>query len=298
MRVVVTGASQPVGKRVVEALLSKGHKVTTVGGVDPKINNSTHAKWGVAQKKAHVIVHCDEKRHEKEESMNAEEITAYYQENVDLVRAVLSLNPKARFILLSSVDVHRSKHGFDANESSLSDNAAPLSVYGMSKALVEREVENSGIENFYILRPSMLYGFEQSELDKMVESLGSGRVILPGKNVKTSLLHIDSLCETIAAIVDNHEASYGFYNIADGTEVDLHATIIKTAHANGREMKIMHLPYAIALKASEAFERKAKKKSIEPESTVREVIFFGQDSVVDTTKVETLLARKLPSRIL
>lgn len=294
MRVAVTGASGFIGRRVVEHLLTKGHKVISVGRTDPKIDGVEHKNWGV-QKKVNVVVHCAAASSDWNPSKEAGDTLS--DTNLALTGAALDINPKARFILMSSASVYQtSGDGFHTVEELVADETPMLNAYSASKALSEHLTASERPDgDFYILRPRAVYGAGDTTLLPRLEEYAQGYFILPGKEPVGSFTNIKTLCEVVEFFVDDYAgAKFGIYNVADRKAVDTHQLIVDLMEKRGHVAKPFRLPYKIAYKSAETMENKARKKGTEPLATRYLVSQIGRDSAMNVEKLENAMGRELP----
>lgn len=293
MRIAVTGASEFIGKNVVNHLLKKGHKVISVGGPDPKINGVEHKAWGL-QKKVNIIVHCAA---EHDDWTSAEEGELLKNANLLLTDNALKINPKARFIFMSSSAVYQSSEGdFAPVEELIENDTSMLNLYSVSKAVSEHMVAQQKEDGrYYILRPRAVYGAGEEVLMPRLEEYAKGYFILPGKNPMGSLTNIKTLCEVVEFFVDDVKGEHsGIYNVADGEAENMHDLVVSFSNLRGHSAKPMRLPYSIAYKSVTGLENKAKKNGTIPMATRYIVSLIGRDSVMNVEKLEAAMGKKLP----
>lgn len=293
MRVAVTGASGFIGRKVTEYLVAKGHKVISVGRTDPKIEGVQHNDWSL-QKKVNVIVHCAAENDEWTPTPQGQELRDV---NLSLTDKAMKINPRARFILLSSSAVYQtSENSFNPVEELVEHDTPMLNAFAVSKAISEHLTTQEAKDGrYYILRPRAVYGQGDTHLLPRLEEYAKGYFVLPGKNPMGSLTNIKTLCDVIDFFVnDIKEKHFGIYNVADGEPVNMHDTLVSILAKRGREAKMVRLPYAIAFKSALSMETKARKKGTIPLVTRSVVAQIGRDSVMDISKLETAMKRKMP----
>lgn len=289
MRIAVTGATSFIGNAVARSLKSAGHNVMSVGDEDPKIDGVEHRSWGL-QKKVNVIVNCAE-----EKVRWAEDPEKLKADNLELVEHALEINPKARFIHMSSAAVYATlEKDFSSEEKLIADDTKMVNTYALSKALAEHMVDQEFSHRHYILRPRAVYGSEEDYFIPKLKEYANGFFIMPGKNPMGSITSIDNLCEVVKFFVDDiKEIHFGIYNVADSEPVNMHQTIIDKLQEDGIEAKIVRLSYSLLLRSIDSMENKARKKKVAPDFTRYEISHIGRDSVMNTSRLEGVMDRKL-----
>lgn len=297
MRIAVTGASGFIGRKVAEKLLEEGHKVISYGRTDPKIENVEHVSDWKPNKKVNAIVHCAGR---SDKWTGSEELdTELVATNNTLTHHALAINPKARFVFISSTSVYR--HGvneFDDAEVLPSDDAKLLDAYSLSKCANERIIDNARTDkDYYILRSASVYGDGDKQLLPYLESLGRGIIIMPGnKDSKNSFTNVNSLVETVSFFVNDYQGKhFGIYNVADAGEVATHDFVTGILEKRGQVNKVFRTPYKFSYKSAEGVERSSKKKGTIPYLTRYQVTLLGGNNVVDTGKLEQVLGKALPA---
>lgn len=297
MRIAVTGASGFIGRKVTEKLLEEGHKVYSYGRTDPKIENVEHVSDWKPNKKINVIVHCAGR---SDKWTGSEELdTSLVATNNTLTHNALAINPKARFIFVSSTSIYRQGvNEFLDKEELPSDDAKMLDAYSLSKAASERIIDNTKSNNdYYILRSASVYGDGDKQLVPYFESLGSGIIILPGnKSSRSSFTNVASLVKTISFFVNDYQGDhFGIYNVADSGDVATHDFVTGILEKRGFSNKVLRTPYKFSYKSAEGVERASKKKGTEPYLTRYQVTSLGGNNVVNTTKLEKVMGNVLPA---
>lgn len=296
MRIAVTGASGFIGRKVVEKLLKEDHKVYSYGRTDPKIENVEHVSDWKPNKKVNAIVHCAGR---SDRWLGSEDLdTEFVATNNTLTHHALAINPKARFIFISSTSLYRQgAMDFVDSEELPEDHVSLLDAYSLSKAAGERIIDNTkDKKDYYILRSASVYGDGDKNLIPYFESLGHGLIILPGKkDAQSSFTNVDSLVETVSFFVNDYNGKhFGIYNVADKGSVSTHAFVTEILEKRGLTNKVIRTPYKFSYKSAEGVEKASKKKGSEPYLTRYQVTMMGGNNVVSTAKLENVMGRPLP----
>lgn len=303
MRVAVTGASGFIGRAVALKLLSDGHKVYSYGRTDPEIDNVTHSnEWGY-DKKINAIVHCSARTDEW--TTTPEDHDDLVGTNNSLTKNAMSINPKARFILMSSDLVYQSSDtDFSPVEEFIDTETRYVTAYALSKSASElivkeeRTVVSNGKESpsYYILRASTVYGSGDRSFLPKIEHLGHGAIILPGRtNPSKSFLNIESLVNVVSFFVDDYAGNhFGIYNVADHSPVSTHSMILDILNARQKPNTAFRIPFKFAYKAAEGVEKRSRKKGTLPYLTRQTVLEWGRDNPVSVNKLELAMGEAMP----
>lgn len=243
MRILVTGASGLIGRRLVAHLVGDGVSVTAfvrragsmngVSGVDVAV--------GVVEDRAAVeraMAGCDAVVH----LANATRVTdeAEVQSvNVGGTENVLAAARAAgarRVVFTSTISAMRER----------------LGPYGRSKRAAEERVRASGVP-FIILRPSLVYGGEESglvaSLAGYLRSLPVMPVIGDGR-IEIDPVHIDDLCAVIRACLLRDDVLGRTYDVVGPDRVSLDDFIRRLATVLGVRRPLLHLPGSAMLLAA------------------------------------------------
>ena len=163
--------------------------------------------------------------------------------NVDglerLGRAVLSLSPRPRFLLLSS----------------LAARAPELSYYAASKRQGELALAAMAEDMEWVaLRPPVVYGPGDRELLPLLQSMGRGIAPVLGEpHARVSLLYVEDLCAAVLSWLDAGSCRCGAYELND-TQTGGYSWDEVIAKASAlRARRIIRLPLPVVLLKSIAF---------------------------------------------
>ncbi len=159
-KILITGSGGFLGKNLY-GILSRKALVKGVGRspgscVDKiaDLSDRTQCLEVLGEVKPSVIIHCAAFSNVDAAEAGKEEAMKSNVASVDNLAAWAKLN-QARFIFISSDYVYDGKKG-NFNEE---DSINPLQYYGQTKAIGEEIV--SSLPNFVILRPTVIYGWDE-----------------------------------------------------------------------------------------------------------------------------------------
>ena len=226
MKILVTGASGFIGKRLVLALQKdqihvrllsrkKLNKDTIVCDlkVDPIPDDSL---MGV-----HTIFHLAGFTHDMRDATEIQDL--YQKVNVDATIRLAKLAVKSnikRFIFVSSVKAGGSPiFGVCSSER---DQADPEGVYGKTKREAELKLLEIGKKSdihISIIRPSLVYGPNvKGNLQLMLSGVKKGWFpTLPETGNRRSMIHVDDLVRAILLVAEDKRANGEIFIATDGT---------------------------------------------------------------------------------
>ena len=188
-RILITGITGFVGAKLKKLFLEQGFDVWGISrqrSLDRKViqgDLSSHESTAQAFSEFpdfSIIIHAAALAH----SSNKSPQQSYLKVNSDITKNFLQCikGKKLRIIFLSSVAVY----GLDGREYPVTtdDKKRPSSEYGLSKLECEEAIQQSGIEDYYILRPTPV--FDDDHMDDIKK-----RVYFPGQNlIKLTIYYI------------------------------------------------------------------------------------------------------------
>ena len=228
MRILITGASGSIGKKLTRLLSASGHELILLY----RQKDDALAKFGrlvygdladkislaAAASAAEAVIHIAGLTH-------TNNIKLYYQVNFEGTKNLLQASKQAgvkRFIFISSRTASPTGGG-----------------YAQSKFLAEEEVKKSGLD-WLILRLSEVYGASDNEaIGRLIRLIKSSYLIpVVGRGqYKVSPIFIDDAVAGIAAALNHAESQGKIYNLAGPEEFTFNELISRIL----QEMKLKRL---------------------------------------------------------
>ena len=262
MKILVTGASGFIGRRVVSELLSQGYNVRVVRHKNYHVSTKTlgieelvlsglgyiSADWKTAVNGCDLILHlaglahisCDAKRGAAD---------AYYLANVEYARACCEAAVEVgarRFIFISSVGVH----GWDSKGTPFraESHLEPHTLYAKSKAVAERilanVISNSSME-LTVIRPPLVYGPDApGSFRALVQAISSGWPLPLGSVTRNrrSFVGIDNLVDLILTCMNNPAAANEAFLVSDGEDLSTFELLKRLSEALGKSARLFPVP--------------------------------------------------------
>ena len=259
-RVLVTGATGFIGRRLVDVLRSNGARIIALTRSPAMLN----ALWSdrsvksfqadLAQSKnltaacrdVDTIFHLAGHAHARDQdSLAAERL--HHETTVEGTRALLEAAVGAgvrRFIFLSSVKVMG-----EGSEEHLDETAAtvPVSHYGRAKLEAERLVLATGLEHgmhVCVLRLPLVYGpGNKGNIPRLIEAIDRGRFPpLPEVHNRRSMVHVDDVVKALMLAAESPPANGKVYIVTDEqvySTREIYAAICRTL---GRHSPTWNVP--------------------------------------------------------
>lgn len=248
MRVLVTGASGLIGRRLVARLGREGTSVTAFVRRAESIGDlaGVEVAIGVVEDRAAVaraaagceaVVHLANATRVTDEA----EVHAVNVGGTENVLAAARAAGARRLVFTSTISAMRER----------------LGPYGRSKRLAEERVRAGGVP-FVILRPSLVYGDGETGLVAALaghlRSLPVMPVIGDGR-IEIDPVHIDDLCAVIGACLARDDVLGRTYDVVGPDRVSLDDFLRILAGVLGVRRRLLHLPARAALLLAQLLAR-------------------------------------------
>jgi UDP-glucose 4-epimerase len=249
-RVLVTGASGFIGKRLVAALAKNGWRIraaardpslVTAAGVEAaRMPDLTHpADWSPLIDGVTHVVHLAGIAH----APGALPDAAYTRINAEAVGelAQAARGKIERFVFISSV---RAQAGLSADHPiTEQDPPSPTDAYGHAKLAAERLLAGSGT-SFTVLRPAVVYGKDVKGNIGALATLARTAMPLPfgGLTNRRSLLALDNLVSAVALVVEAEAARNETFLVADKEPISVADLVAAMREGLGRPPHLVKMP--------------------------------------------------------
>lgn len=252
MRILVSGATGFIGKRLVEKLLTSTFTVVagvrtpahlacdsiTVGEIDGATD------WARALTGVDTVVHLAGRVHVMNESA-ADPMAEFRRVNVDGTLNLAGQAVKAgvsRFIFLSTVKVNGEATELD-RPFTPADPPLPVDPYGISKYEAEeglrRLAAETGLE-VVIIRPPLVYGpGVRANFFRMISWLNRG-IPLPLADIanKRSLIFLDNLVDLIITCLNHPAAANQTFLVSDGEDLSTSELLGRIGRYLGKPVRL------------------------------------------------------------
>jgi nucleoside-diphosphate-sugar epimerase len=302
-RILVTGATGFVGRRLVADLLARGHVVTRatrLPSADPAFEGRSvvvgeigpETDWAGALAGVRAVVHLAGHVHVAPERAEAD---AALFDRVNHLGATRLFDAAAGqdvrlFVFISTIAVLGAESG--ALPFTEATPPAPDTPYARSKLAAERalaERSPGGGPSLVILRPPLVCGpGVKGNLASLIRLAASGLPLpLGGVRNRRTMLSIDNLVAAIGAVLDGPESAPGsaLYNLGDATPLSISEIVRAIGDGLGRRPRLFALPPGLVRRAAEALGRKGLHQRVFGSLEVDSSAFrraYGWSDRVDT----------------
>ncbi len=223
-KIVISGANGFIGSRLINYLYKEGFEVrglvrenADMSLIHPDVNcirvdyNDQIAMAGILSEST-VFIHCAAQT-------KARSFDEICRNNVDLTQTLIRLANQSdkleHIIFLSSQAAGGPGEGHQAV--SESDIPHPVSWYGKSKLLAEKNIQRMCQKNWTILRSASVYGPGDKDFFAYFQLIEKHLALHPGLSDKyISLIYVDDLIKIIRQVIGNETAFSKIYNCSDG----------------------------------------------------------------------------------
>ena len=270
-RVLITGASGFIGRRLAGALAKEGWQVRAASR-DPSCllaasgiervampDLARPADWSALLGGVTHVVHLAGIAH----APGSLPDSLYDRINADAVGelAQAARGKVERFVLISSV---RAQAGLSADHAiNEADAALPTDAYGRSKLHAERLVAESGVA-FTVLRPAVVYGSGVKGNIASLATLAKTPMPLPfaGLDNRRSLLALDNLVSAISRVLVSERAANETFLAADAEPISVADLVTAMREGLGRSPHLVKVPLGAVKRLMKSFGREAEWERI------------------------------------
>lgn len=254
MKVLVTGAGGFLGRRVVAALVERGHEVRALvrRPVDGIFDPATEVVTGDLRRAGdvpallegvHTVVHLA--------AVVVGGATAQFHGTVTATENLLAGMAQAeveRLVLCSSFSVYdwSEVQGRLTEDSPLEADLATRDGYATAKLWQERicrRAADGAPWSLTVLRPGFIWGAGGGEWVWGVGVETAGQVLVVGSRKPLPLTHVDNCADAFATVVGNPLTEHGTYNVVD----DYRVTPVQyaRAYADWHGGKVVVVPHRL-----------------------------------------------------
>ncbi|YCO05585.1 UDP-glucose 4-epimerase family protein [Vibrio sp. VNB-15] len=248
-KILITGASGFVGKRIVDSLCRKQYDVLSIVRspntkdknvqVIPDFSATTDFEKVLTGRDC--VIHCAARVHTMRDKV--ESPLALYREvntagTINLAKQAIAAGVK-KFIFISSIKVNGESSQLGKPFTSKDAHSAQ-DDYGLSKSEAESQLldlaKGSGMD-VVIIRPTLVYGPGAKANFASLMNLVSKGIPLPFgciKNNKRSLVSVDNLVDLIVTCIDHPNAANQVFLVSDDYDLSTSQMVREMACALGR----------------------------------------------------------------
>lgn len=264
-KVLVTGASGFIGRRLVGALAKEGWDVRAAGRDMNSIPSAQRIEraalpdlakpvdWSPLLEDVTHVVHLAGLAHAP--GMLPDEV--YERINAAAVGEIATAARGAeRLVFLSSV---RAQAGLSSDHViTEADTPQPTDIYGRSKLAAERLIEGSGTA-FTILRPAVVYGPDVKGNIASLATLARTPMPLPfgGLDNRRSLLALENLISAISLALTSPQAAGETFLVADTEPISVVDLVAAMREGLGRSPHLMKVPAGAVKRMMASFGKEA-----------------------------------------
>lgn len=258
-RILVTGSSGFIGKRVVKALRKKGYAVVEF---DVKKGNNllNYEDCKKASKNCFAVIHCA--------VVLDERLKALWKVNVNgtenIIRASAE-NKVERFIFLSTAGVYGNVKGI-ADEST---EKRPVTKYEKSKVKAEEIVESyQELIHITILRPAIVLGANEY-WRKIIKQIKKGFPLIGNGKNKWHLVYASDVVDAIVFCLEEDATAGEILNVAANDVFSLEQLVVEIKKRLGLKPKVRKIPVWVGKIIAYLYITFSSKPIVTPEHVER-----------------------------
>lgn len=267
MKVLVTGGSGFVGRRVVEELVARGHQVVAplrkpmfwpdvmvpaIGDLGPDTD------WSGALRGCDAVIHCAARAHILDDRA-ADPLAEFRCVNRD---GTLRLAQQARdagighFVFVSTIKVNGETTAID-RPFTADDTPHPQDAYGIAKSEAEAGLRAMDFPVLTILRPPLVHGpGAKGNLAVLIKAIRLGLPLpLACVDNRRSMVGLHNLADALGFLLERRAA--GTYLVRDDDDLSTARLIRTLATCMGQSAPLLPVPPAILALAARLLGKKA-----------------------------------------
>jgi nucleoside-diphosphate-sugar epimerase len=270
-RVLITGASGFIGRRLTGALAKMGWQVRAASRDSSTIQTASGVErvampdlerpvdWPALLDGASHVVHLAGIAH----APGSLPDKLYTRVNADAAGelAEAARGRIERLVLISSV---RAQAGLSADHPITEKDAAlPTDAYGRSKLAAERLIAQSGV-TFIVLRPAVVYGKGVKGNIASLATLAKTPMPLPfaGLGNRRSLLALENFVSAISLVLVSEQAANETFLVADAEPISVADLVVAMREGLGRPPHLVKVPLGAVKRLMKSFGREAEWERI------------------------------------
>jgi nucleoside-diphosphate-sugar epimerase len=270
-RVLITGASGFIGRRLTGALAKMGWQVRAASRDSSTIQTASGVErvampdlerpvdWPALLDGASHVVHLAGIAH----APGSLPDKLYTRVNADAAGelAEAARGRIERLVLISSV---RAQAGLSADHPITEKDAAlPTDAYGRSKLAAERLIAQSGV-TFIVLRPAVVYGKGVKGNIASLATLAKTPMPLPfaGLDNRRSLLALENLVSAISLVLGSEQAANETFLVADAGPISVADLVAAMREGLRRPPHLVKVPLGAVKRLMKSFGREAEWERI------------------------------------
>lgn len=268
MKILISGSSGFIGKRLVKRLESLGHEIRVIStkSIPGKetfiVNLEKNYIPSVAFKGVDIVFHLAGYAHDLDGENKMSSL--FYEINVkySIIMAKLAINNNVKSLIYVS-SVKAGGPSADGRCRKEDKQGVPHGIYGETKLEAEKQLLNLNRKNMHlsIIRPSLVYGpGAKGNLSLMRSGIKQGWFPpLPETGNKRSMIHVDDLVRAIILIANNNQTNGEIYNATDGAPHSSREIYISICKSLSKSIPRWSMPIFI-FKFASLFSKKFKFK--------------------------------------